>query len=342
MTTNTVQTNSNIDINLYQSNADDQLALAFSLIDDCQFNQKNPFDVTIDIINNDPELPKFLHNKFIEQAYKTWMHHEYDGEGNGAMVYKFILDKIKNKNVSYFKELESSQLQEIHDLFEKTIIDEVKHDQIAKYLSKKIGYNFVPNESDPYKAFALYFSSPRLNPIDFDSEESILIILFYNYICEVIVLGFIVLISKYINNVKKKNLLKIIAQDEARHVHEFFKLIKTIRKNINQIDLDRLDNMFKTVQLHYEYFGIFNLYNFFDYCYYNLDKSDPQRENLEKKFFNVIANNNFQKEYKSYVNDKIYEYYSFLFPHVSKNEFNEIVENKISMLLKKLLEKTMN
>ena len=49
-------------------------------------------------------------------------------------------------------------------------------------------------------------------------------------------------------------------------------------------------------------------------------------------FGQKIVKNNFQKEYLSLVNKRVYQYYRSLFPHVTENEYNKIIENKLNRI----------
>ena len=309
-------------MNINQSDLNSVLEHHKNLIQNCQFDKKNPFDLELDIINYNLSIPFFLHKKLTEQSYRAWMQFAFEGEEQAGNAYTMLLDRIKNKNYSYFNNLDSDQLNTIYDFLEQTIQEEIKHSQLINHLCTRIGYNFS-NLTSKWS-------------IDLDeqlSEENLLQSLFVFYIGEVQVLIGIILICKYSNSIEKKNYLKIFAQEESKHVTGFLKIIKTISKNINQTELARIEkNLFKNSFYCYEYMLDFNLPEFFEYCHDNLDKSDPHKENIETKILDAIVKNNFQKEYLSLVNKRVYQYYRSLFPHVTENEYNKIIENKLNRI----------
>lgn len=293
-----------------------------NLIQNCQFDKKNPFDVEVDIINYNLSMPQFLHRKLTEQSYQAWMEFTFEGEGQAGDAYTMLLDRIKNKTYSYFNNLDANQLDTIYEFLEQTIQEEIKHSQLINHLCKRIGYNFS-NTAPKW--------SMDLN--DQLSEENLLQSLLIFYIGEVEVLIGIVLMCKYSNNIEKKNYLKIIAQEESKHVTGFLKIIQTIVKNINQTDLDRVENLFRNSLCgYYEYMLNFDLTEFFKNCHRILDKSDPQKVNVVENFLNAIVENNFQKEYLSLVNKRVYQYYQSLFPHVTETEYEQIVKNKLDTI----------
>jgi len=318
-------------MSLDQSNLNSVLEHYKNLIQNCQFDKKNPFDVEVDIINYNLSIPLFLHKKLTEESYKAWMLFTFEGEGQAGDAYTMLLDRIKNKNYSYFNNLDSNQLNTIYDFLEQTIAEEIKHSQLINHLCTRIGYNF--NDVIPKWSMDL---NEQL------SEENLLQSLLIFYIGEVTVLIGLVLICKYSNNIEKKNYLKIIAQEESKHVTGFLKIIQTISKNFDQTELDRVENLFRdTLSGYYEYMLNFDLYGFFEHCH-KLDKSDPQKVNIEEKVLDAIVKNNFQTEYLSLVNKRIYQYYQSLFPHVTENEYNQIVENKLNRFFAKFRENNLS
>ena len=309
-------------MNINQNDLNSVLEHHKNLIQNCQFDKKNPFDVKVDIINYNLSIPFFLHKKLTEESYKAWMRFAFEGEGQAGDAYTMLLDRIKNKNYSYFNNLDSNQLNTIYDFLEQTIAEEIKHSQLINLLCTRIGYNF----SDLTPKWSMDLDDQL-------SQENLLQSLLIFYIGEVQVLIGLVLICKYSNNLEIKNYLKIIAQEESKHVTGFLKIIQTIAKNIDQTDLDRIDDLFTTTLCgYYEYMLDFDLKEFFEYCHHNLDKSDPQKVNIEEKVLDAIVKNNFQTEYLSLVNKRVYQYYQSLFPHVTETEYEQIVKNKLNRL----------
>jgi hypothetical protein len=299
-----------------------------NLIQNCHFDKKNPFDVEVDIINYNLLMPQFLHKKLTADSYRAWMQFTFEGEANAGNAYTMLLDRIKNKNYSYFNNLDSNQLNTIYDFLEQTITEEIQHAQLINHLCERIGYNF----SDiPFKW-----------SMDLDkqlNEENLLQTLFEFYIGEVQVLIGLALIFKYSKNIEKKNYLKIVAQEESKHVTGFLKIVQAISKNIDKTELDRIDDSFRNNSyFFYEYMLDFDLHEFFIYCNKNLDKSDPQKQDIVEKFLDSIIESNFQKEYLSSINKRIYQYYQSLFPHITENEYNEIVQNKLNRFFENIRE----
>jgi hypothetical protein len=289
-----------------------------NIIQNCQFDKKNPFDVEVDIINYNLSMPQFLHKKLTQESFQAWMQFTFEGEANAGNAYTVFLESIKNKNYRYFNNLDSNQLENIYVFLEQTIQEEIKHSQLLNHLCKRIDFDFVDNPK----------WSINLNELL--SEENLLQSLFEFYIGEVQVLTGLVLICKYSKNVEKKNYLKTIAQEESKHVTGFLKIIQTVSKNIGKTELEQIDNSFRNSFYNYEYMIDFNLYEFFEYCNSNLDKSDPQKVNFVENFLHAIVENNFQKEYLAMINKRIYQYYQSLFPHVTENEYEQIVKNKLN------------
>lgn len=305
-------------MNINQPDLNSVLEHHKNIIQNCQFDKKNPFDVEVDIINYNLAMPQFLHKKLTQESFKAWMQFTYEGEANAGNAYTMLLDRIKNKNYRYFNNLDSNQLENIYVFLEQTIQEEIKHSQLLNHLCKRIDFDFVDRPK----------WSINLNELL--SEENLLQSLFEFYIGEVQVLTGLVLICKYSKNIEKKTYLKTIAQEESKHVTGFLKIIQTISKNVRETELDQIDHTFRNSVYNYEYMIDFNLYEFFKYCNSNLLNSDPQKQNIVENFLYAIVENNFQKEYLSMINKRIYQYYQSLFPHVTENEYEQIVKNKLN------------
>jgi len=303
-------------MNINQTDLNSVLEHHKNLIQNCQFDKKNPFDVEVDIINYNLSMPQFLHKKLTQESYRAWMQFTFEGEATAGNAYTMLLDSIKNKNYKYFNSLDSDQLNNIYNFLEQTIAEEIKHSQILTHLCKRIDYDFSNNLKYVVDLNHLL------------SEENLIQSLLDFYVGEVQVLTGLVLICKFSKNIEKKNYLKIIAQEESKHVNGFLKIIQTISKNIDKTELDRIEDSFINSCYFYEYMIDFNLYEFFKYANSNLLDSDPQKQNIVENFLHAIVENNFQKEYQAMINKRIYQYYQSLFPHVTETEYEQIVKNK--------------
>jgi hypothetical protein len=167
------------------------------------------------------------------------------------------------------------------------------------------------------------------------SEKNILQTLFNLYMGEVAIVVTVSLILKYSTNENKKKFLKTILQEESKHVNGFLKLIKLIKKNITQDELESLDVNFKTKTLCFEYFGLYNSYGFFEYCDNGLLKFLQCTKNqLVANFIESITKNKFQQEFNALWKKKFFLYYQELFPNVTESEYNAKIDNSLNLYLK--------
>lgn len=295
------------------------------LISSCEFNRYNPYDLTVSIINN--QLPIGLEKVFVEQAFKNWTFVLFRGDTLSPMIYQAVFDAIKNDKFIQFRNLNTDQQSQVDNFFTKTITEEIQHLDSATFLVKKCGYDFSNLE---------YSEEKLLNDI---CPAQIIRNLFKYYVIESQGQTMLYLIHKYSSNKAKKRFIKPLLQEESQHTNGFLKIIKMLRNNITDSDLE-LVNDFITMKyeenFRYEYFGFYELSDFLKYCNRALKNKPKAQSNIKKDFLTLIKENKFQQEYHKLISKKVYKCYSVLFPNVTEKNFNMMLENNIKTYVEKL------
>ncbi len=290
----------------------------------CGFKHDDLFDFPIEIIDYDSRLPVFLQKKFKIHAYKDWVNTVYTGESLVVDIYKAVLEILKNGNYVQFQNLDLSNEFDPFKFLEETISEETKHTELMKFFVKAANYNIELQDETQYLDQLI-------------NEKNIIQTLFHFYMGEVNVVVSLSLILRYSTNLDKKNFLKIILQEESKHVNGFLKLIKLVKKNITQDELESLDKFFTTRTFFLEYFGLNDLGRFIEYCNDNLLDSDPQKTNLAANFIESITKNKFQQEFNTLYKKKLFMYYRVLFPDVTEEEYNLKIDKTLNLFLQKFL-----
>lgn len=288
------------------------------LIKFSEFKLDDPYDLAIDIIDDNPELPSFLKKEFKIQTWKSWAEHVYVGEVTAVDVYAAIFEMFESNNHRYFSNLNYEERLEIHKFLYETVAEEKKHSNLVEYMFEKCNYNFHKITKD-----AAYEKLIQ----DEVNENNLLRTMFYYNMGECEILTTLSLIIRHTVNEDKKNYLKMLLQEESKHFNGFTKVMRLIRKNITKEEITPLElgpngPYFYKMVYHPEYLGTMNIPRFFNYCKENLLQSDPQNQNIVQKFWKSIESNQFQQEHYSLFNRKFYMYYNILFPDVSADEYN--------------------
>lgn len=294
------------------------------LISNCEFDKYNPYDLTVNIINN--QLPIGLQKIFMEQAFKNWTFVLFRGDTLSPMIYQAVFDCIKNNRYTQFQNLTNAQNLQINNFFTKTIAEEIEHLDSAALLVKKCGYDFGNLEY------------PEEKLLDDICPTQIIRNLFKYYVIESQGQTMLYLIYKYSSNKAKRRFIKPLLQEESQHTNGFYKIIKMLRHSITDGDLElvndymtmKYDNSFR-----YEYFGFYKIHDFFAFCERALHNKISINE-FKKNFMKLIKENKFQQEYHKLVSKKVFKCYSVLFPNVTEKDFNIMLENNIKTYVEKL------
>jgi rubrerythrin len=290
-----------------------------NLIRDHEFASSNPFDLAVDIINNNTEIPDIVLEQFKTFSYITWADMVYTGEARAVDVYKFIFNLFENNEHRYFKNFTEEQKVDINNFFKDTIEEEDKHTNLVEYLFTKCNYKFLKITEENKLTDPVYKNTIK----NFCDEKNLLTTMVTFYMGEVQILTTLSLLIKYTTNDDKKNFLKVILQEESKHVNGFLKLMELIKKNINHDELAVLDDFYKNKRpFNFEYFGLLHIKGFFDQCKYHLLKNQTTKKDLVRKIKESIIQNKFQQEYNQSYNKRFYKYYQVFFPHITEVEYN--------------------
>jgi len=298
------------------------------LISQCEFDRYNPYDLTVNIIDN--YLPIGLQKIFIEQAFKNWTFVLFRGDTLSPMIYQAVFDSIKNNKYKQFKNLTTAQKLQIDNFFTKTIAEEIQHLDAATFLVKKCSYNFGN------------LQYPEENLLNDICPTQIIRNLFKYYVIESQGQTMLSMIHKYSSNKAKRKFIKPLLQEESQHTNGFYKIIKMLKNTVTDNDLELVHDyitMKHDKTFRYEYFGFYELHNFFSFCERALKNKIEVNIDFKKDFLSAIKKNKFQQEYHTLVSKKVFKCYNLLFPHVTEKEFRMMLENNINTYVEKEIEK---
>jgi hypothetical protein len=285
------------------------LEYGIDIVDQCEFDLMNPFDIDLDIIEKNNSL-EFDYNKFKIQAYKIWLEFTYRGESQVAVAYKYIYDNLRSgiyKN--YTKNWSTDQSEEFYNFFKDTIAEETKHSVLWEHLVKKMYTD--------YEKF-------NINNIDYIAETHQLVdtvglvkILIYFYIGETITLSTCSLLYQHSTNKLKKDFLEIFLREESKHLQGFSNFMANLLQQHDSSYTTLAQECYQDFAYWFEYFGL------------NNSVTDNNSLMVTPDVFSLIKNNNWQKKYNQFILNKNFLFYTIFHPNCNKDTFAAIINSRI-------------
>lgn len=299
----------------------DSLEYGCNLVDQCNFDLIDPFDLNVEIIQHD-SLPKVVIKQFKAHAYYNWLHFTYKGESEVAVCYKYLLDSIKKgKYDRYLSNFSSDKLNNFYDYLETTIAEETKHSFLWQHLVKKMypEYKLIDLNDPDY-----------INQMQSIYDIGLIKSLIIFFIGETVTLSTCSFLYQNTTNETKKSFLKIFLNEESKHLNGFSNLMRDIIANVNQDELNFAQRDLYPLFCGYDfdYFGLTNLPQLVGELGKNMNLSQSHSDYLEQKIYNNVKENLWQQKFNKFIMHKNFLYYKQMFPQSTEEDFNSLINSK--------------
>jgi hypothetical protein len=301
-------------------NTIDDVDYGIDLINKNEFDLLDPFELDVKIIQLD-DFPNIVQKKFYFQTYYNWLEFTYRGESLVAVLYQYLYENIRQGKYSeFFGHLSTDKLDSLYEYLETTIAEETKHSVLWKHLVEKMYPNIEILDLDN-----LEYQNSLKQWFDY---HGIIPALVTFYIGETVTLSTCSLLYQHSTNQSKKDFLEIFLREESKHLNGFLNLIRDIRPSIPDSQLTDFHTIYTNMfEYDFEYFGLTGLSNFVNETSQKVN-FDTSNLDVEKKIFNKIKQNNWQQKFNKLILYKNFLYYKSLFPDVTQEEFNSIIDSK--------------
>jgi len=302
-----------------------KLQFNLDLLDNCDFDHTNPFDLDDPILDTVENLNHYK-KIFLTLAYKEWLEYEHSGESRVAVAYQYILDNIRaGKYQKYLVGFTNVQYQSLFEYLEITIEEEIKHSQYWGILGKKI-------YKDKFNLIQLDDPSFVNEVQNFVDNNGLITSLTCYFMGETVTLAACSMLYRYSTNQIKKNFLKVFLTEEVKHIKGFASLMKTLANNASITELEKAKSIYPEFYgQNFNYFGI-NQVGATASLNFKINKTKFE---IQQLLVQSIINNKWQKQFNKFVLKKNYIFYKNFDNDITEENFYKSINSK---LLKNLLQ----
>lgn len=292
-----------------------------ALLDQCQFDICDPFELDTEIIQKD-SLPEIAIKKYKSQAYSNWLNFTYQGESEVAICYNYLLDNIRQgKYNQYLNNYGNDNLDNLYNYFETTVNEETKHSLLWKRLVEKMypGYQIIDLTDSSY------VKNMQQNIDTLGLMKSLVSF----FIGETVTLTTCSFLFQHSQNENKKRFLKIFLSEESKHLNGFNNLMQHIVKNISEAEIEQVRSIYPYFWGYdFDYFGMTKIDIMFDSFQLMPEFDGLNHAHLRQKIFNNVIENPWQQKFNKFIMHKNFLYYKHLFPNTTEDEFNNLINSK--------------
>lgn len=288
----------------------------FKLIDQCDFPNENPFELSEDLF---PVLntitSQSLSKLFEKKCYNTWLIFGFDGESQVSVFYDSILQKFQSGDLdNYYGHLTELEKKQIVDNFTTIIQDEIRHRDIFANIIEKMQADKKDYRPEYYNPECKEYVDSQWQLWD---NHTLL-----DHLCPIVtgecyLLSAFVLFYKYSKNESKKEIFKEFIQEESRHIAHFMNFLKKAKvcdSERNRYHTFLLNNVIEKMNFEHLKFKSF---------LHSLIK-DP---NKRTEIIQAAYDTEFHKTFQTIFLKKTWQFYNIVFPEVDQEQFELIISD---------------